>query len=1111
MQLLKMELRGFKSFADKTTLTFDKGITAIVGPNGSGKSNISDAVRWVMGEQNVRQLRGQKSEDIIFAGTQTRRPQGAAEVSLYFDNSDHALDTEFTEVVVTRRLFRSGDSEYYINRRPCRLKDIHILFADTGIGQDSMAVIGQNRVDRILNSKPEERRVIFEEVAGISRFKGRKADGLRKIAETERNLERIRDLMSVLEERLEPLQEQAETLQKFRCLDSERLAYEGTVTLQELRNSERLLAKAENGRMTAEAEEQKAARELAAAEGKRKALLDAMAADDEKLRHLDEQAMVVHNELDSLVHRREACRQRQAELAENEAQAGADAEQLQQRQNAWQEQKEALQAQKAQKAAELEAARQALALTQTLFGQAEAKAEAAAKALQERVDANSKRSRDAFMLRRDSEDLRRRLEENDAACQQALQQWEEKKKALKEAEARHQEAGTQQKDWQEKAAAFEEQALSLRHDARAKGQRLKQGEEEYRRLRGDIDAAAQRMRVLQSMEQEHEGLGRAVKVVLTASQPWRSRLCGAVGELCQIPSKFAVAIDVALGGAVRYVVAEDETSAKRAISYLKEKKAGRTTFLPLDTLRGRTRTADEERAAGEPGMLGFASDVISYEPKYEKVFSSLLGKTLLADTMDTGSAVARKYGHRLRIVCLDGTQFNAGGSLTGGSTRNQEGSLISRRALLQELQETCRCGQQRLEALLAEGKDLRQQAEGAERDLAQAEEGLRQARQAADQARWQAGQEEKALADIRQTLAAFDERVEKLEKDRADMQARLVEKEAALSAMETGPAADVQQWQDACDAARAEAAQCRQTLTERQIAVAKLTEQVRHGDDQLRQHDTWQQELTAQEQALSQRRQDLVRRQEEAARLLTELSKNITVKEADTVRCDQAKEAFYRTRNESLKKSQALDGVVADLRRRHQEWQQRCHAAEVQLEKYKGDISHHEERLAMQGLSRQEAMERRRQGSLKELHDKVASLKAQITALGTINPAAEDEYKTALEKRDFYVRQCDDLKESRERLRTVVAEIDAAMAEQFAKAFKEIGVHFQDIFSRLFGGGTAHLALTDKEHILEAGVEIYIRPPGKKQQSLTLLSGGERALTVIALLLAFLAYHPAPF
>lgn len=1111
MQLLKMELRGFKSFADKTTLTFDKGITAIVGPNGSGKSNISDAVRWVMGEQNVRQLRGQKSEDIIFAGTQTRRPQGAAEVSLYFDNSDHALDTEFTEVVVTRRLFRSGDSEYYINRRPCRLKDIHILFADTGIGQDSMAVIGQNRVDRILNSKPEERRVIFEEVAGISRFKGRKADGLRKIAETERNLERIRDLMSVLEERLEPLQEQAETLQKFRCLDSERLAYEGTVTLQELRNSERLLAKAENSRMTAASEEEKAAQELAAAEGKRKAMLEVMAADDEKLRRLDEEAMAVHNELDSLVHRREACRQRQAELAENESQAADDAAQLQQRQAAWQEQKETLQAQKDQKAAELAAAQKALALTQTLFGQAEAQAEAAAKALQERVDANSKRSRDAFMLRRDSEDLRRRLEENEAACQQALKQWEDKKQVLTAAEARHEEAQAQQEACQKKAAAFEQQAASLRQTAQEKGQRLKKGEDEYRRLRGDVDAASQRMRVLQSMEQEHEGLGRAVKVVLTASQPWRSRLCGAVGELCQIPSRFAVAIDVALGGAVRYVVAEDERAAKQAISYLKDRKAGRTTFLPLDTLRSRQRTADEERAVGEPGMLGFASDAISYDAKYEKVFSSLLGRTLLADTMDTGSAVARKYGHRLRIVCLDGTQFNAGGSLTGGSARNQEGSLISRRALLQELQETCRRGQQRLETLAAEGRELRQQAEESARELAQAEDHWRKASQAAEQARWQGGQEEKGLADIRQALADFDQRVEALEKERADMQARLVAKEAALADMETGPAADVQQWQDACDAAKAEAAQCRQTLTERQIAVAKLTEQASHGDDQLRQHDKWQQELKVQEQALAQRRQDLRRRQEEAARLLTELSKNITLKEADTVRCDQAKEAFYQTRNESLKQSQDLDGVVDDLRRRHQDWQQRCNAADIQREKYKSDISHHEERLAMQGLSRQEAMERRREGSLKELHDKVASLKGQITALGTINPAAEDEYKTALEKRDFYNRQCDDLKESREKLRTVVAEIDAAMAEQFAKAFKEIGVHFQDIFSRLFGGGTAHLALTDKEHILEAGVEIYIRPPGKKQQSLTLLSGGERALTVIALLLAFLAYHPAPF
>lgn len=431
MQLLKMELRGFKSFADKTILNFDKGITAIVGPNGSGKSNISDAVRWVMGEQNIRQLRGQRAEDIIFAGTQTRRPQGAAEVSLYFDNSDHALDTEFTEVVVTRRLFRSGDSEYYINRRPCRLKDIHILFADTGIGQDSMAVIGQNRVDRILNSKPEERRVIFEEVAGISRFKGRKAEGLRKIAETERNLERIGDLTSVLEEQLEPLQKQAETLKEFRTLDSERLAYEGTLTLQELRNSERLLAKAENGRQSAAAENQEASKALTDAEQRRKALMASMAAEEEKLRRLDEEAMAVHNELDSLTHRQEACIQRKAELAEQQAADEKDEGQLQERQTSWEAKEKELRQQKEQKETELAAAQKALALTETLVTQAEDKAKQAADALKKRLDANSSRSRDAFMLRRDRDDLRRRLEENADACEEALRAFEEKSRPWK--------------------------------------------------------------------------------------------------------------------------------------------------------------------------------------------------------------------------------------------------------------------------------------------------------------------------------------------------------------------------------------------------------------------------------------------------------------------------------------------------------------------------------------------------------------------------------------------------------------------------------------------------------------------------------------------------------
>ena len=357
----------------------------------------------------------------------------------------------------------------------------------------------------------------------------------------------------------------------------------------------------------------------------------------------------------------------------------------------------------------------------------------------------------------------------------------------------------------------------------------------------------------------------------------------------------------------------------------------------------------------------------------------------------------------------------------------------------------------------------------------------------------------------------MDKRVEALDTARSDIQADLVSKEKALSALEEEPETDIHQWQAAADAAKAEAERCRKNLTECQITAATLKEQVRHGEEQLTQHASWQDELTSQQELLAQRRKELRERRQTTERLLQELAQNIEVKKAETARSDEAKEAFYKSRSERLQQSHDLDELVDDLRRRSQTWQQRLNAADIQMEKYKSDISHHEERLAMQGLSRQEAMDRRREGSLKELHDKVSQLKSQITALGTINPAAEDDYQAALAKQEFYKKQCLDLEESREKLRAVVADIDKAMADQFGQAFQDIGVHFQQIFSCLFEGGTAHLALTDKEHILESGVEIYIRPPGKKQQSLTLLSGGERALTVIALLLAFLAFHPAPF
>ncbi len=1111
MQLVKMELWGFKSFADKTTLTFDAGITAIVGPNGSGKSNISDAVRWVMGEQNVRQLRGQKAEDVIFSGTEKRRPQGAAEVSLYFDNSDHSLDIDFTEVAVTRRLFRSGESEFYINKRPCRLKDIHALFADTGVGQDSMAVIGQNRVDRILNSKPEERRIIFEEVAGISRFKGRKEEGLRKIAETERNLERIRDMMSMLEERMTPMQEQAGRLRDFRRLDSERISYEGTLTLQELRNTERLLAKVENSRQIVYGEQQETAASLAAAETQRQALLQSMERDSETMRRLDAASQTAHSELDDIKSRRDAFAQRRDALAERSSDMDREDSVLAKKETELAAQEQVAQELYDTWRREVAAAEKGLALTQALFGKAEDAARQAAARLTKATESQAKWQQQVFILRRDADELRRRLTENGKRCDEINQELAQRQNDRDSAVHQYEDAFRQEKKaaGEEKAA---EQVVQKGRDAlQAAAAARSQAEDAYRRLRSAADALAQRIRVLESMEKEHEGAGRAAKAVLDANAPWRTSICGLVGELCQIPADYAAALDIALGAASRYLVAETEAAAKQGISYLKERRAGRTTFLPLDTLKERRRTAEEERAAGEQGIIGFASALLTYDRIYDPVFSSLLGKTLVAESVEAASRVARAYGHRLRIVCLDGTQFHPGGSLTGGSVRTGEGSLISRRVLLTELKAKAQETQGRLEQAIQEGKEKRRCEDSLRASLQTWEDAARQARDQRQRFSWQVQAAEQAREQAEQAVQRLDGQAEQQQRLRADMQAALLKLEEDEAALAAAPSDDTRRLEDARRAALAEAEQCRTTLTERQIAVATLKEQVRQGQLTISRCGDAKAALAAEKTALISRRDELTQQQKETKDRWEEAVRNAAEKEAETKRKDTEKEAFYSQREDHFQKSRALDERIQALREREHACSQKIHAADVQLEKYRGQIARSEELLAMQGLTRQEAMERRREGSLKELQDTVASLKRQIAALGQINPNAEEEYQAAVTQRDFYHRQCLDMEESRTKLEGVVAEIDEAMETQFSRAFAEIGRHFQQIFSRLFGGGTASVELTSREDILHAGVEILIQPPGKKRQPLSLLSGGERALTVIALLLAFLAYHPAPF
>lgn len=1111
MQLVKMELRGFKSFADKTILTFDKGITAIVGPNGSGKSNISDAVRWVMGEQNVRQLRGQKSEDIIFSGTEKRRPQGVAEVSLYFDNTDHALPVDLSEVVVTRRIFRSGDSEFYINKRSCRLKDVHQLFADTGIGQDSMAVIGQNRVDRILNSKPDERRVIFEEVAGISRYKGRKQEGLRKIADTDRNLERIHDTMAVLEEQLGPLEKQAERTREFSRLDAERIAYEGTLALQELRNAERLLEKMENSRSTAAAGHEETARTLTEIQQKRQGLLAAMEEEERALQHLGEEALSAHNDLNGMKSRKEAFEQRCRELEEEAGRLAEDAAALVQKGEEFRQQQSALEVQQQTKEKEAQAAQSSLSLSQDLFRQAEAAAAARDKELQDLTARRSQQEQKIFGLKKDIQSLEQQWQDKETqrdGTDRLLYQRRQEEEALA---AQHKVKTEECHAAREALAVLEKELQVLRTRRQKAAQENEKAGRQYLALRSEMAGLAQRIKVLEGMEQDHEGLSRAAREVLTARQSWQSAICGVVGTLCRIPTEYATALDVALGAAAQFVVVENEQSAKAAISYLKQRHAGRTTFLPLDTVREKHRTTDEERAAQEEGILGFANDLLQYDPIYGRIFSSLLGKTLIADSMDTGTAVARRYGHRLRIVCLDGTQFNAGGSLTGGSNRAKEGSLISRRALLEELKEKLTAGRSQESAMSVSRQEQERQMAQYSTEEQQADSRHREAEGKVQQLQWELRTLEQKAEQLRQDIQTSQSLSLELAETSKALQEARVQKEGALRSLGDVTAEDGTALEAEAGKAAAEKERCRQCVMEQQVLSAKLQEQLHYLQKQMDDAAAWRAQNEAALHQLQERQKNAADRRTETAQLLQDLEGRLQTKVQEVQDKDKAKEEFYQARTAHFKESQTLEQELTELRSHNDEWQRKLNSAEVQMEKYRSDIRHCEELLAAQGLTRQAAMEQRRSGTLKELNDQVSTLRRRIAALGQVNPNAAKEYDEARKKRDFLQGQCDDLLEARKGLEKVVAEIDHAMAGQFQSAFAEISGFFQIVFERLFGGGRAVISLSDSKDVLAAGVDIYIQPPGKKQQQLSLLSGGERALTVIALLFSFLAYHPAPF
>lgn len=1114
MLLRRLETYGFKSFAEKTEVEFGSGITAIVGPNGSGKSNISDAIRWALGEQSIRTLRGSKAEDVIFAGSTKRRALGAAEVSLVFDNSDNRLPIDFNEVTITRRVFRSGDSEYYINKSACRLKDIHELLADTGLGRDSMSVIGQNKVDEVLNSKPEERRSLFEEVAGITKFKQRKKDALRKMEETSNNLNRVDDLMTEIESQLQPMAENAERTRTYNSLHQELVAYQATLLMNKLTKAEKMIASAQMESTEITDREFAAAAQMAGAEAEKERLASELLAIEENLIKIDAEIVERSTEL-------ERVEGKKAVLAERIRQSIKAQERLNQESGRFSQLRQELEAKLRQeetntaaKAAEKNQLEERLEKLTAEYDQTNEAAQLLGKQIEEGKEqtftqlqriANERnelrgaeRDRERLLLRKAS------LEKEQAQYAEQLSESQKNSRLLAEE--------------QQKLTSCKNELLGVQRMADERklvlDKNLQEAIRAERSLAGQLQEAASRLKILTQMQEEYDGFGRGIKQLLKTRSPWRNQMCGAVAELFTVDDQFVVAIETALGGALQHIITENEGAAKAAIDFLKVNKLGRATFLPITTIKPSVPRAVEITAAEQPGAVGFATDLVSCDVKYKTVLNYLLGRTVVATNIDTGLEIARKSSFSVRIVTLDGQQINPGGSLTGGSVNRRENSFLSRVNEIEALKVRHFELNEKWQSIKSEEADLKVQAQELEHELRalarqQQEADVRQAELAV--------QLERASSDssrMQQAVLTLQKELEAALKEDELLQQRLSEIRISVQRLEMHDSdykGQVQLWQVKFNELQAAKEVLMIEVTEIKIILAGLQQQI--------------EALVYQCRGYNEQLTQLQRQMEDAGNELVRTTTEITCAEEEiaqlaVLQSEVAEQkSIYQTERQNMysKKMNVLSAVqknekdIRDFRRKYSELQTRVHDMQLMMTKYQFEAAHCQEQLEQFGLTQDDAKLLLRPGSYEEISGSIRNLEARIAELGPVNPGAVEEYERLAERQHFLHTQSGDLRSARDYLVSIIRDIDQTMSKQFTTAFAVINEKFGETFSRLFGGGTAKLQLLEPENVLETGIDILVQPPGKKQQNLSLLSGGERALTVIALLFSFLAYRPAPF
>lgn len=1114
MYLKSIEIHGFKSFANKMIFNFHNGITGIVGPNGSGKSNVADAVRWVLGEQSAKQLRGSNMQDVIFAGSEMRKPMGYAYVAITLDNSDHKLPIDFEEVTVSRRVYRSGESEYLINGSPCRLKDVYEMFYDTGIGKEGYSIIGQGQIDKILSGKPEERRELFDEAAGIVKFKKRKATALKKLADEQANLVRVNDILAEKEKRVGPLEEQSRVAKEYLAKKEELKTLDVNLFLLDSKRAQSALSeldgKLEIARTDLDENNNKyedlknefsnVDEEMAQIDRQIEERRNRMSESELMKTRLEGQISLNREQINSAVTNREHYNEQKASLNERMRIQTSEKNEFDSKKAEIDEELKKLTKVRDTSRAELSAIQRRI---EELSGGIESDKNTIIGMLNERAAIKADLGRFDTML----EQARIHRAELQSRLLRAKSEEKEQEEGIRKLYDELNEINAQIHKTDQEKEVLEEQLAEFKQSLESKDRELSDAQISYHKEKSRLDA-------MKNIAERYDGYGGSIKRVMEQKDSVKG-IIGVVADIIDVDREYETAIETALGGNIQNIVTQDETVAKKMIRMLKDTKGGRATFLPLTSVKDRGEFNRPE-VRNEKGFIGMASELVHADKKYNDVIGQLLGAIIVADHVDNALAMAKKYNYLLRIVTLEGEYLTPGGALAGGTFKNSS-SLLGRRREIEELETQVKKSLKKIEKIMEDIESTKETRRSVRKKIEDLQEELQEqyirqntAQMSVDRAEEIKNETMNGYLSLEDDNRAVEQQVNEINESKEETGNKLSESENKEKELQEKIAAHGIE----LDELREKETQQVLASTDIDLKVTSLERDLEHAASNVARADDEIQRINAEMEEIDNKIGEAETEIENRRNNIAEIEKTLAVSAGNKDSDQESIDEFLVKKEELSKKQKSFFGLTEELNKNITALEKEVMRLNTQKDRIEEEQENrigymwneYQITLSSAGEMRNEAY-----NDVSGIRKSIKELRDGIRALGEVNVNAIEEYKTLMDEYTFLKNQHDDLVEAEKTLTGIVAELDEAMKAQFAEKFRDIENEFDKVFKEMFGGGHGSLRLQEDEDILEAGISIIAQPPGKKLQNMMQLSGGEKALTAIALLFAIQNLKPSPF